>query len=209
MQQLQVQVLKALSDQNDVVRKMLDDLKKLQETVVADLRCEVESLRAEVKTLQAQIPGRGMNQAVNTDLSCDQTVFFEMQERATHANNVMLYNIEECSSENKQTRIDYDLNRAVSVLGTLEVNVKPVMVIRVGKKQGDKPRPIKTVLGNSDTVKECFKNKARLSDYGIGIGPDLTITQRNHKNKIKRELNDRLNAGEKNIRIQYKQGILR
>ena len=204
MQKMQMQLLKAISDQNLMVQKMFTDMKVLQDNVIRELKSEIVSLKNDVIKLKS-VTISGINDD-NARLD-DQNIYKEMLDRASRSNNIMIYNIEECTSSVQQTRIEYDVNKVTNVLKTLEVgNSEKPIVIRVGRKS-DKPRPIKAILKDSKLVRLCLKNKDKLKDFDIKIGSDQTLDQRNQFKKMKKELNERINAGETDIKISFKFGV--
>ncbi|KAL3269965.1 hypothetical protein HHI36_009020 [Cryptolaemus montrouzieri] len=84
------------------------------------------------------------------------------------------------------------------------------MVVRLGKR-GPKNRPTKVILTCRDNVMKLLKNSFNINnafkDRKISLSDDRTDLERTFLNEIRDKLQERLEAGEKNLIIRYTKGL--
>ncbi|KAG5862872.1 hypothetical protein JTB14_008264 [Gonioctena quinquepunctata] len=108
---------------------------------------ELSLLKRELNDLKS-INGAGM-----------ENILTEVHERAIRSNNLMLFNVEESKSESLEAKIADDKKIAIQVLESIGVESHDLTkVIRIGR-QGNKPRPIKMILSNSNAVGYALRSK--------------------------------------------------
>ncbi|KAG5892373.1 hypothetical protein JTB14_035987 [Gonioctena quinquepunctata] len=108
--------------------------------------------------------------------------------RAIHSNNLMLFNVEESKSESLEAKIADDKKIAIQVLESIGVESNDLTkVIRIGR-QGNKPRPIKMILSNSNAVGYALRLKNRLLNTKFRIASEL---QQEQMKKVQDELKQR------------------
>lgn len=139
-------------------------------------------------------------------------MIFEIEDRASRTKNLMLYNAHESESRDLQTRIDSDKLIVSQVLTQLNIVENPMdkvlKVIRVGPvPTNKKPRPIKIIFNENSIVKAALKNGRSLQNTGYKIRADYTKMQQDLYNNVKKELKERMQNGETDLIIQYRQGV--
>lgn len=122
----------------------------------------------------------------------------------------MVYNAKESVSSNLSERIEADRAVVKEVLQNLGMENKSeniIKVLRVGRGNTKKARPIKVILSSSQMVKDILKTKSRLYGSDLRISLDLTKIQQEQLRVIKAELKNRQEKGEKNLTIRYINGV--
>ncbi|CAI6360305.1 unnamed protein product [Macrosiphum euphorbiae] len=194
--------LKYFCDSCDQGLKELPELKLL----IKKLLVEVENLK---------------NMNFNSDSGYTSSVHFsnefifnEINERNRCANNLLFYNIEECDSNRLDDRISFDLVQINNVIKTIlvETSIIPKKVIRIGRSQAGKSRPIKVIFDSKSDVFDIIKNKRKLSQCNsslssINISTDRTLYQRETMKKLREELNQRTSKGEMDLTIKFVNGV--
>nr|XP_023024533.1 uncharacterized protein LOC111512624 [Leptinotarsa decemlineata] len=129
------------------------------------------------------------------------------QQYTIRSNNLMLFNVEESKAEGLEAKIADDKKIAIQVLESIGVESNDLTkVIHIGR-QGNKPRPIKMMLSNSNAVGHALKLKNRLLDTKFRIASDRTKIQQEQMKKVQDELKQRRDRGEQNLAIKYRKGI--
>lgn len=181
------------------IRKMRDIEAKQQ-----DLIARVEQL--EKGTINKDIDGLVQNITVEE--------MEEREDRKRRKNNIVLYNLPESDEADPKERERED-NKMCEDLFTNHLKVAGVeidKVIRLGRKVDHRNRPVLVKL-QQDGKKwdilsnaECLKNETNLVWKKIGIAPDMTKRQRDQNKKLREELQEKRNRGERGWYI--KQGQL-
>ncbi|KAL3273635.1 hypothetical protein HHI36_015066 [Cryptolaemus montrouzieri] len=122
----------------------------------------------------------------------------------------MVYNLQESNSttvEDRRKYHSYHIKSIVEEIGVKEVTGGTeatevvVNVLKVGKAVPGPDRPVKVVLSSSRLVKEIIKKKSNLKKsevYSkINLESDLTPKQRENLRKLRGELIQRKDNGEK------------
>lgn len=131
----------------------------------------------------------------------------EINDRATRASNIMIYNAKESKATDTKEKIKEDKEIVSNILSKADLNGNNILkVIRVGRI-GIKPRPIKAVLTSPDIVNQVFRCKKQLSLEDIKIGKDQTRMQQDLSRKILCEYRRRKADGESNLYLKYKSGL--
>ncbi|KAL4118938.1 hypothetical protein QTP88_011816 [Uroleucon formosanum] len=100
----------------------------------------------------------------------------------------------------------------VEVIG-VDNEIVPLKVIRLGRYQSDKLRPIKAVFPTSSNTFDILKNKRKLSlqvpPSRKNISSDCTLHQRDSMRKLREELAARSSNGETGLTIKLIKGVPR
>lgn len=87
----------------------------------------------------------------------------------------------------------------------------PLKVIRLGRFQPGKMRPIKTIFSMATDVFDIIRNKKKISHSNlpstINISTDRTPNQRESMKKLCEELASRTNNGEIGLTIKFQRGV--
>lgn len=178
-------------------RPISQDIKQLKALII-DLQQEIKQLRVE------------RNQPVG-ECSLDfEEIVSELSERQKRMKNIILFNvIEQDQQKPSAARIEGDKSHAISILSSIapEVPVNDIKPIRLGSFSANKIRPIKITLQNEHATVNVFKNAHKLKSHQtykkVKVSSDKTKRQIEFYKKTKQEMNDRLEAGETNLKIKY------
>ena len=180
--------------QADVLRfnQRLDALeKKVGEA--DEVREDVENLKKEFEVAKS-----------SGSLSSNGEVFTELRERESRKNNIVIYELDEPSGNNKEERVAEDEQQLQDLLKDIDISVKVDDDIRFMSRLGkfDKQRKRPLLVGVVDhTTKERILSKApRLAKMAeprcnVNIASDLTRKQREEEKGLQLEVkarNDKL-----------------
>ncbi|CAK1603884.1 unnamed protein product [Parnassius mnemosyne] len=134
----------------------------------------------------------------------------EMTERANRANNLIIYDVPESTSDIVDKRKEDGVGECVAIINTItnKVNCNGIKVFRLGapkKHAGAKPRPLKAILHTKSDALEVLRHRNKLSEPS-NITSDLTPLQREYLKYLREKLNKRINDGETDITIKYIRG---
>lgn len=121
---------------------------------------------------------------------CNEFIINEINERNRRAANFICYNVIESDSNKSDVRIAHDREQINNILATIsELNNSvpvPIKVIRIGRYQLNKPRPILITFSSISEAFSIMKNKIKLlSRYpNISLSSDRTQYQREHMKKL-------------------------
>ena len=107
----------------------------------------------------------------------------EKQEQEKRTNNFIIYGLSETQGDNTNVQ-ENDKILMKSFLQTIEVDVTPKQVMRLGRKEGDKNRLLKVVMLNSDDKEKVMSNLNKLKNANvnlrcISVRDDYTQEERN------------------------------
>lgn len=174
-------------------KSQLDELKD----IIAKLKKEIEILQQRV----AETPVKESSNFLETAIR-------EVRDRISREKNVIVYGIPENTEENdcvtKVLNVIADNNRD---------KFEPQSFRRLGKvgNVSGKPRPLRVSFNDRQTVINILRNKHKLRVSqlfkNITVKDDQTPYQLNLLKEVRSQLNQRTEAGEKNLTIKYIGGV--
>ncbi|CAG9825701.1 unnamed protein product [Phaedon cochleariae] len=177
---LQVPILRKLLEELQIE---VEKLKKTNMDGLQDKQQEVDKLRKEVKGLRE-----------HRDFGNVESMFGEINERLNRANNLMIYNVPESRSRDLKSKIDDDKEKVREIMHILDIRDAEsniLKVLRVGRSDGSRAKPLKVVFFNSYLVREILKSKQKLQQSNFRISADRKKLQQEIFKKVKKELMDR------------------
>lgn len=124
-------------------------------------------------------------------------VLGEMREIEAKKTNVVVFGIEESSQDSVPVRIAYDRSEISKVLGAIgtTTNFSIRTLFRIGKRTDNtssesRPRPLKVIFSSELEKREALRGAPSLSKTGfrnVFIRPDLTMKQREERNRMLKE----------------------
>ncbi|CAH2108988.1 unnamed protein product [Euphydryas editha] len=132
----------------------------------------------------------------------------ELTERKYRAQNIIVYDIPESTSENIQEKKKHDSEEVAKLIrGVCNIDCSKAKMFRLGapKSADAPPRPLKVILKSKSEALAVLRNKGKLSKPG-SIKADLTPLQREYLKYLREELDKRISSGEKDVTIKYIQG---
>lgn len=129
----------------------------------------------------------------------------EIDDREGRKMNLMIFGCPESSEENGLS----DTQEVNEIIQTLcpEDNITCKKVIRIGKPNTTKARPLRITLNSSKEVRSLFfkakelKKNTKFSDYALGF--DKTRREIEEYKALRQQMQERITSGEENLRIKY------
>lgn len=211
-----------ISENTSAIREQLYEIKSTTEYLLAEnnnLKLEMTNLKDVVKTNEEKIT-QLQNEIIHLKLqpqaiqpsepsfvSAYDDVIAELQERVERSKNIVVVGIPEQHLENKEARQETDRSKLSQIIKTIYPDCpKEKRVLRLGKYDGKKIRPLKVLFASEDTAKIILRNQVNLKLDGVRIYSDQTPKQQKQITNLKLELEKRLESGEDHLTIKYIKG---
>lgn len=144
----------------------------------------------------------------------EEELFAEMTERARRLRNVIVYNIPESNRKRPEDKKSHDIGMITKIYEILDLQLpNNISFFRLGKA-GGRDRPIKVMFRDEDSVVTLLKrfssetlSSADDSLSEISVGRDRTQKERQYSAVLRKQMDDRTEAGETNLTIKYLNGI--
>lgn len=134
-------------------------------------------------------------------------IIIELQERLERSKNIIITGISEPHSENMEEKRETDRCEVKKILSDIYPTYpEPEKIIRLGKYDGKKTRPLKVCFSTPETAKILLKNKLNCKDGHIKIYSDQTPNQKQDMENLRDELRQRKEKGESDLIIKYIKG---
>lgn len=183
------------------IGQIKDKLSSLEPRVAVN-ESKIENLVSEVESLKS---------CKNSD---PESLIQEISDRSQRAKNAIIYGIPESASNEIKTRINHDSKFVNNILQSLDLGgFNLTKVIRIGKHSQEKPRPMKISFADPVEAIEFFKHfkpdvvRAFIPESNIEISRDRTLLERSHLKSLRKSLDARSKAGERDLTIKYQQGV--
>lgn len=220
-QNLLLSQLTLLTDKISELTNKVDSLTSLP-AKVDSLIAEVDNLNKNLLMLESRVCSNetkigALEEKVGalcaSETSCDpEEIIAEMNDRSRRSKNVMLFNLSETLEGNVDSRRKHDrtiLNKLVtSYIPNIDFNV--VKILRVGKPQSNKKRPVKLIFESDSDAKAFLKSfstdsATRIDQCFSNVRAfrDRTPREMDHINSLRSDLNRRVSAGEKDLTIKF------
>jgi hypothetical protein len=205
-----------------VVSKIIDSLKsELAQRLddidnqFLDLKCSISSKLEDVKKeLCAKTDKIHQNHVTNNTTGPVKTfvkpietaineAMREKDERESKKKNIILFNVAESKSKVIQNRVEHDVANVKELVDILEINPDIKNMIRLGKADDSKVRPILLKLESEGQKEQFLSNAKKLGKLNhddirkkIVIKKDLTKFELEQERTLVRELKERRQKGE-------------
>lgn len=176
---------------------------------IKDLKALIIKLVGEVEKLK--LPSAA---PLNLDNAIYEEMTSEITDRLNRKKNLLIYGVPEQNQQaSSDDRILADKRVVTDILGVVKPGtcsdyIKPV---RLGKFDKNKSRPIKIELNNEQEVVNIIRNVKKLKNsrdfVGMSLSYDRTPKQIAYYKKLRKELEERQEAGESNLKIKYERGV--
>ena len=214
-------------------KKMLNLSKDLQKSVKETVKSEVDSQLGakflqveaelndqmdrrfeEIKKGKQAISGVTGDGAVSQDEIRDivREAYKEEKMKDSKKPNLVIFNVPEKKTKDWQERKRNNMELVLKVLNFLldmdNIESKIVKVVRMGKWEDEKIRPIKVVLTDPDTKYKFLQKSYKLSEADdeilkrVRISPDRTPSEIQRYKELRKELERRTGNGEKDLVIR-------
>lgn len=184
---------------NQVLVNFKQEIREMYLKDMAGMQQNIQDLTDRIEQLE-----KGTNSSANPAAVTEEEIMSELQDRERRSNNIMIYNLEEPSSNES---MDLDI---VNVKGAIQavkkINVDNKKIIRLGVKRQGITRPVKVILNSREDVLDIVKNKFRCRNP-VRIDHDRTHKQRKHLQDLKEQLRSLHEAGHEEKTIRYINGV--
>ncbi|KAG8275175.1 pre-mRNA-splicing factor cwc22 [Homalodisca vitripennis] len=177
--------------------KIRDQLSQLEPRVLAN-ESMISSLAADIKLLKNNKP------------LDSETVIAEVNDRNERSKKATLYGIPESSDIDIKSKIQHDKGIMDDVLQVLQLSDLHISkIVRIGKGNPGKPRPMKDFFRDPSEAISFFKNfnSPKLSnafpDSTFEVYRDRTLKETYHLQELCNPIADRERNGEKGLTIKY------
>lgn len=182
-----------------------------------DFGNELKGLKALILKLQNDILALKSDHSDNSSsVKHDdfEEILEEINQRNIRKSNLVIFGVKEQDQELPvSTRIESDKTVVVNIMEAIDsnLNVQNIKPIRLGSFNTGKNRPIKITLDDENLVHNVIRKanvlKKNMLYKSISISFDRTPRQLECYRKIRKELKEREDAGEQNLKIKYVKGI--
>lgn len=167
------------------------------------IKCIENDVQALQQTTLAHLPSERSTPIPN-NLTYIMT---EVQERLERAKNIIIAGIPEPHSEKMEDRRENDRCEVMKVMSDIyPPTPQPERLIRLGKYDAKKTRPLKVCFSTPDIAKTLLKNKSNCKTNNIKLYFDQTPNQKQEIANLREELRQRKEKGENDLIIKYIKG---
>ncbi|CAK1545471.1 unnamed protein product [Leptosia nina] len=205
---------KVSGDINDI-KNEITLIKGISQTLTEKchlLSSEMTSLKTKTSENEAKIESLEVNigkLSTPTNLPLE-SILGELNERQERSRNVIICGISDAQYENKEEKIAADTKEILRITKKIIPQCpEPNYIMRLGKFNPEKRRPVKVSYDSKDLVKELLRNKNAVSSEQIKLFSDKTPKQKEQIKELKIELERRINNGEKDLIIKYVKDVPR
>lgn len=194
-----------LSTLNSSVVRVSGALESCQESIGsleqrnADLKRELESFKQQMDDLKLAGSSGSSVPLGSVDKICS-----ELNERKRRESNIILFNVVESEAASSDVRRRDDMDAVVACISSVcdSIDLRSLVISRLGKYRRDKVRPIKVVFPSANEARLVLKNKKKCSS-GIEIRSDKTPSQRDYLKQLQNELKSLSESGVDDKTIRY------
>lgn len=190
-----------------------NDISKFKniKSLVESMQKQIESLREDLQAQIRSLSTANMQQPMSNDETFENVVQ-EVHERQKRKNNILIFGLaEQQANQTNAIRAESDRAAVGDVIAFLgqEVDSDGATLHRVGRLDPDstRPRPVKVTLSSEAVVLKLIRNAKKLKSSErfarIFISFDRTPRQLNYYREVKRQLQERIENGETNLKIKY------
>lgn len=202
------------------IKKDIEQLKNSSSTalsyadVVSNLNKDTKMMKSSIDEITNKIKSSEDNiKAGALSQPAVEPTLLEMQEREIRASNALVFGAEEAGTGNTEEQRAHDAQIVKDILNCVcgdqraETIMVQLKIIRLGKYDPNKQRPIKIVFPSKEEARKMLVNKNKLpKESGKYIKYDLTSMQRTYLKNLLEEMQQRTEKGEANLKIKYMNG---
>ncbi|CAB0015860.1 unnamed protein product, partial [Nesidiocoris tenuis] len=172
-----------------------------QESKNVDFQQQIDSISAELAALKNNL-GAGAQQC-ETGLPMEE-IMNEVRDRQRRACNLLIHDAPESNALSPLSRVNEDSAFVKNVLLKFELNFDQHVsrINRVGMRTTGKNRPLVVTFNDPSTVSKILAGNRARSPPLFKLTQDRTIHERQYLEKLRRELDERIKAGEVNLTIR-------
>lgn len=184
---------------NQDLANFKQEIRDMYLTDMAGIQQNIQDLTDRIEQLE-----KNTNTSANPATVTEEEIMGELQDRERRSKNIMIYNLEESSSNEN---IDQDIvNVKCTIQSVRKINVDNIKIMRLGVKRQGTTRPLKVILNSKEDALDIIKNKFKCRNP-IKIDHDRTPKQRKHLQDLKEQLKSLHESGLRDKTIRYINGI--
>lgn len=183
--------------QNKINKLETGELPEQMMEVIKDMKSDDDKIRKIVKDViegdDTTVPKVMLNEA--SGKSTVTSVLSEVNDRREREQNLIIFGVKESNSDNKQERIQHDLEKIKEIGNICDVKLTDsdmTKTVRLGKFNTEsKERPILATVASLETKKKILKGAWKLSKLNkepnstrVRIANDLTKTEREQEKQL-------------------------
>lgn len=192
---LKISIAELSQEQQDMKLEMtsIKEMQHVQDVKIKSLESGLQEIKHETTTSKS------------THLVCED-IATELYDRAQREKNIIIFGLKEPMSSILSDRISEEKYITIQILKKIYPDcAEPVKIMRLGKYDPEKRRPLKVCFETSFTCKQLLRNKNKAQD--VKIYADQTPQQQNYLKELKGLLQKRQSEGETDIGIKYYNGV--
>lgn len=204
------------------INEQLTEMKTKTDQLIVEhssFKTEIQNLSSTVNENQEKIKGiendvqalqsASSSSEYSTSMTTYGFIMTELQERMERSKNIVITGVSEPQSENIEMKRENDRCEVKKILSDIHPSYpEPGKIIRLGKYDGKKTRPLKVCFSTSEVAKIILKNKSNYKgNSNIKIYSDQTPNQKQDMTNLREELRQRKEKGESDLIIKYIKGI--
>ena len=159
-----------------ITRKLADNSKEVQ-----GMDAKIQEVLQHNKTYANSVTKGLTNENLTTALKTTKNEdLVEANEREKRCDNLIIYGVSEAGEGDLKQR---DEQFVASFLDTIGLQLRPKQIIRLGRPNEDKKRPVKLIMNNTDDKEQVQSRLSNLKDAddvyrNISVRDDYTIRER-------------------------------
>lgn len=183
-------------------REFGNEIKDLK-AIILKLQEDIQILKVEKSESSAKITSENFEEIIE-----------EVTERNKRKCNLVVFGITEPNSTlTNESRETSEKTNVTEVLREIapNINIDQIKPVRIGRPAAGKVRPIRVTLNNEEEVITIVRKAINLKntrfDKKVFVSADLTPRQQQYLRNVRRQLKERRDAGENNLKLKYINGI--
>lgn len=180
-------------------RQAIEDVKNRK---IEEMRPNKEEMKKQMEGLKQEIVDIGIKEVIGERRKEEQKIEgiqikIEEMERERRRMNIVIFNLKESQKQKGEERYTEDQQRCDQIFRQ-ELGVQNVVIeklIRIGKRENERNRPLLVKLDNEERKREILKNTKKLrhsTDFErVYIMRDMTATEREKDRELRAELKER------------------
>lgn len=210
------QLHQVIVEQGNTMLNLLNEIKALKNKTddnrIQALELETQNLRDELTSIKEANTQQTLRPADIGRVDVINDSVREINDRQQRQKNLMIFGVPESIPTPELTRAQLDNLTVTDIIKTAYPNspTHDIRVIRVGRNNPDKPRPLKVIMKSASDVSTIIRHAKEIKkseDYKlISINFDRTPKQIAEYRDLKATLRTRQKNGENDIKIKYLNG---
>lgn len=206
---MRIDIQQEIKDFKSTTENLTQEYKKVNKAL-ENITTEHKKTQDKIETIEndlSQLKNRHSNSQTQIHDN-EHDIIQEIQDRLQREKNIIMVGLPEKNDKNATERHNQDYDEVHKILKSIDRDCpKPNKILRLGKYNADRIRPLKIIFETPDTPRYLLKNRSKMSDNSTKIYSDQTPVQRKYIQSLQAELKEREKNGETNLSIKYIKGV--